>query len=154
MSSDNKRTESHLGKLTPDLAKKPITALNVNGTVIIPESTLLKADGLSHIMPSLQRPLNYTQVPKIAVPLNTTKYNPSLDDNLTLISSFNKFPYRRRPSSPGSPQPQNIQRSKSKSGSPHRGSNRASAGLPRRWKRPGRKCSTVQSPPCLRPSPW
>ncbi|XP_010740605.2 zinc fingers and homeoboxes protein 2a isoform X3 [Larimichthys crocea] len=93
MSSDNKRTESHLGKLTPDLAKKPITALNVNGTVIIPESTLLKADSLSHIMPSLQRPLNYTQVPKIAVPLNTTKYNPSLDDNLTLISSFNKFPY-------------------------------------------------------------
>lgn len=62
MSSDNKRTESHLGKLTPDLAKKPITALNVNGTVIIPESTLLKADSLSHIMPSLQRPLNYTQV--------------------------------------------------------------------------------------------
>ncbi|XP_029307521.1 zinc fingers and homeoboxes protein 2a [Cottoperca gobio] len=84
MLSDNKRT---------DLAKKPITALNVNGTVIIPESTLLKAEGLSHIMPSLQRPLNYTQVPKIAVPLNTTKYNPSLDDNLTLISSFNKFPY-------------------------------------------------------------
>lgn len=93
MSSDNKRTESQLGKLTTDLAKKPITAVNVNGTVIIPESTLLKADSLSHIMPSLQRPLNYTQVPKIAVPLNTTKYNPSLDDNLTLISSFNKFPY-------------------------------------------------------------
>ncbi|XP_062277921.1 zinc fingers and homeoboxes protein 2-like [Scomber scombrus] len=93
MSSDHKRTESQLGKLTTDLAKKPITAVNVNGTVIIPESTLLKADSLSHIMPSLQRPLNYTQVPKIAVPLNTTKYNPSLDDNLTLISSFNKFPY-------------------------------------------------------------
>ncbi|XP_071751957.1 zinc fingers and homeoboxes protein 2a [Centroberyx gerrardi] len=91
--SDNKRTDSQLGKLTPDLAKKPITALNVNGTVIIPESTLLKADSLSHIMPSLQRPPNYTQVPKIAVPLNTTKYNPSLDGNLTLISSFNKFPY-------------------------------------------------------------
>ncbi|XP_070690708.1 zinc fingers and homeoboxes protein 2-like isoform X2 [Pempheris klunzingeri] len=93
MSSDHKRTDSQLCKLTPDLTKKQITALNVNGTVIIPESTLLKADGLSHIMPSLQRPLNYTQVPKIAVPLNTTKYNPSLDDNLTLISSFNKFPY-------------------------------------------------------------
>lgn len=92
LSSDIKRTESQLGKLAPDLSKKPITAVNVNGTVIIPESTLLK-DGLSHIMPSLQRPLNYTQVPKIAVPLNTTKYNPSLDDNLTLISSFNKFPY-------------------------------------------------------------
>lgn len=57
MSSDNK-----LCKLTPDLAKKAITAFNVNGTVIIPESTLLKADSLSHIMPSLQRPLNYTQV--------------------------------------------------------------------------------------------
>ncbi|CAN9514086.1 unnamed protein product [Ophioblennius macclurei] len=92
VSSDIKRTEAQLGKLIPDLSKKPITAVNVNGTVIIPDSTLLK-DGLSHIMPSLQRPLNYTQVPKIAVPLNTTKYNPSLDDNLTLISSFNKFPY-------------------------------------------------------------
>ncbi|KAM9851584.1 zinc fingers and homeoboxes protein 2a [Aulostomus maculatus] len=91
--STDKRTESQLCKLTPDLTKKPITAVNVNGTVIIPESTLLKADSLSHIMPSLQRPLNYTQVPKIAVPLNTSKYNPSLDDNLTLISSFNKFPY-------------------------------------------------------------
>lgn len=93
MSSDCKRTDGQLGKLAPELVKKPITAVNVNGTVIIPESTLLKADGLSHIMPSLQRPLNYTQVPKIAVPLNTTKYNPSLDDNMTLISSFNKFPY-------------------------------------------------------------
>lgn len=84
MLSDNKRT---------DLAKKPITAFTVNVPLIIPESTLLKAEGLSHIMPSLQRPLSYSQVPKIAVPLNTTKYNPSLDDNLTLISSFNKFPY-------------------------------------------------------------
>ncbi|XP_057689982.1 zinc fingers and homeoboxes protein 2a [Corythoichthys intestinalis] len=93
MSSENKRTEPQLCKLNPDLTQKAITALNVNGTVIIPEATLLKADGLSHIMPSLQRPVNYTQVPKIAIPLNTTKYNPSLDDNLTLISSFNKFPY-------------------------------------------------------------
>ncbi|KAM4735957.1 zinc fingers and homeoboxes protein 2a isoform 1-T1 [Anableps anableps] len=91
--TDTKRTESQMGKLNPELTKKPITALNVNGTVIIPEPTLLKADSLSHIMPSLQQPINYTQVPKIAVPLNTTKYNPSLDDNLTLISSFNKFPY-------------------------------------------------------------
>lgn len=93
MSVDGKRTDAQLGRLGPELVKKPITAVNVNGTVIIPESTLLKADSLAHIMPSLQRPLNYTQVPKIAVPLNTTKYNPSLDDNLTLISSFNKFPY-------------------------------------------------------------
>ncbi|XP_061772315.1 zinc fingers and homeoboxes protein 2a [Nerophis ophidion] len=93
VSSDNKRMDPQLCKLNPDMSKKAITALNVNGTVIIPESTLLKADCLSHIMPSLQRPVNYTQVPKIAIPLNTTKYNPSLDDNLTLISSFNKFPY-------------------------------------------------------------
>lgn len=61
MSADYKRT---------DLAKKPITAVNVNGTVIIPESSLLKAEGLSHIMPSLQRPLNYTQVghPVVIIP--------------------------------------------------------------------------------------
>lgn len=62
LSTDTQRTESQMGKLTPELAKKPITALNVNGTVIIPDSTLLKADSLSHIMPSLQQPINYTQV--------------------------------------------------------------------------------------------
>lgn len=62
VSSDNKRTDSQLCKLPLDLAKKPITAVNVNGTVIIPESTLFKADSVSHIMPSLQRPVNYTQV--------------------------------------------------------------------------------------------
>ncbi|XP_035038962.1 zinc fingers and homeoboxes protein 2 [Hippoglossus stenolepis] len=68
-----------------------ITAVNINGTVIIPEPTILQ--GLSHVSPMLQRPPNFNSVPKIAVPLNTTKYNPSLDDNLTLITSFNKFPY-------------------------------------------------------------
>lgn len=82
---------SPLDKLAQDLPKKQITAVNVNGTVIIPDTTL--KDGLSHIMPSLQRPPNYNLVPKIAVPLNTSKYNPSLDGNLTLITSFNKFPY-------------------------------------------------------------
>ncbi|KAL0963381.1 hypothetical protein UPYG_G00305660 [Umbra pygmaea] len=91
--TDNKRllTENQSDRLNPDLAKKQITAVNVNGTVIIPEATL--KDGLSHIMPSLQRPPNYNLVPKIAVPLNTSKYNPSLDCNPTLITSFNKFPY-------------------------------------------------------------
>lgn len=68
-----------------------ITALNINGTVIIPEPAILQ--GLQHVSPMLQRPPNFTAVPKIAVPLNTTKYNPSLDDNLTLMTSFNKFPY-------------------------------------------------------------
>ncbi|KAM6899704.1 zinc fingers and homeoboxes protein 2-like [Xenentodon cancila] len=73
------------------IQKDQITALNINGTVIIPEPTILQ--GLSHVTPMLQRPPNFNSVPKIAVPLNTTKYNPSLDDNLTLIASFNKFPY-------------------------------------------------------------
>ncbi|XP_075900336.1 zinc fingers and homeoboxes protein 2-like [Nelusetta ayraudi] len=71
--------------------KDQITALNINGTVIIPEPSVLR--GLSHVAPMLQRPPNFQSVPKIAVPLNTTKYNPSLDDNLTLMASFNKFPY-------------------------------------------------------------
>ncbi|XP_042337321.1 zinc fingers and homeoboxes protein 2-like, partial [Plectropomus leopardus] len=73
------------------IQKNQITAVNINGTVIIPEPTILQ--GLSHVSPMLQRPPNFNSVPKIAVPLNTTKYNPSLDDNLTLITSFNKFPY-------------------------------------------------------------
>ncbi|XP_038832263.1 zinc fingers and homeoboxes protein 2-like [Salvelinus namaycush] len=90
--TDNKRlfTESQLDRLNPELPRK-IAAVNVNGTVIIPEATL--KDGISHIMPSLQRPPNYNLVPKIAVPLNTSKYNPSLDSNMTLITSFTKFPY-------------------------------------------------------------
>lgn len=71
--------------------KDQITALNINGTVIIPEPSVLR--DLSHVAPMLQRPPNFHSVPKIAVPLNTTKYNPSLDDNLTLMASFNKFPY-------------------------------------------------------------
>uniref|UniRef100_A0A3P8WSN4 Zinc fingers and homeoboxes protein 2-like n=1 Tax=Cynoglossus semilaevis TaxID=244447 RepID=A0A3P8WSN4_CYNSE len=73
------------------IQKDQITAVNINGTVIIPEPTILQ--GLSHVTPLLQLPPNLNSVPKIAVPLNTTKYNPSLDDNLTLITSFNKFPY-------------------------------------------------------------
>uniref|UniRef100_A0A3Q3JS19 Homeobox domain-containing protein n=1 Tax=Monopterus albus TaxID=43700 RepID=A0A3Q3JS19_MONAL len=73
------------------IQKNQITAVNINGTVIIPEPSILQ--GLSHVTPMLQRPPNLNSVPKIAVPLNTTNYNPSLDDNLTLITSFNKFPY-------------------------------------------------------------
>ncbi|KAM9487844.1 zinc fingers and homeoboxes protein 2a [Clarias gariepinus] len=91
--TDGKRPlgDGQIDKLTPELSKKQITAVNVNGTVIIPDATL--KEGLSHIMPSLQRPPNYSLVPKIAVPLNSSKYNASLDGNLTLITSFNKFPY-------------------------------------------------------------
>ncbi|XP_036411154.1 zinc fingers and homeoboxes protein 2-like [Megalops cyprinoides] len=82
------KLENHLDSFAP---KDQITAVNVNGTVIIPEATI--KEGLSHVMPLLQRPPNFNLVPKIAVPLNTTKYNPLLDSNMTLITSFNKFPY-------------------------------------------------------------
>ncbi|XP_060742242.1 zinc fingers and homeoboxes protein 2-like [Tachysurus vachellii] len=80
--------ESNLDHL---LLKDQITAVNVNGTIIIPEPMML--EGLSHVMPLLQRPPNLSSIPTIAVPLNTSKYNPLLDTNSTLITSFNKFPY-------------------------------------------------------------
>ncbi|XP_066523863.1 zinc fingers and homeoboxes protein 2-like [Hoplias malabaricus] len=73
------------------LLKDQITAVNVNGTIIIPEPMILQ--GLSHVMPLLQRPPNLNSIPTIAVPLNSSKYNPLLDSNTTLIASFNKFPY-------------------------------------------------------------
>ncbi|XP_068189015.1 zinc fingers and homeoboxes protein 2 [Antennarius striatus] len=82
------KTKSQLNGLHQ---KDQITALNINGTVIIPEAAILQ--GLNHVTPMLQRPPNFTSAPKVAVPLNTSKYNPSLDHNLTLITSFNKFPY-------------------------------------------------------------
>ncbi|XP_051925808.1 zinc fingers and homeoboxes protein 2-like [Hippocampus zosterae] len=69
-----------------------IAALNINGAVIIPEPSVLR-DPSSHVTPVLRRPPNYHCQPKIAVPLNSSKYNPSLDHNPTLIASFHKFPY-------------------------------------------------------------
>ncbi|KAL6100253.1 uncharacterized protein ACO6RY_01901 [Pungitius sinensis] len=86
----HRRSESRSQRDDP-IQKNPITAVNINGTVIIPEPAALQ--GLAHVAPMLKRPPNFNSVPKIAVPLNTTKYNPSLDDNSTLITSFNKFPY-------------------------------------------------------------
>uniref|UniRef100_UPI003B82EA21 zinc fingers and homeoboxes protein 2-like n=1 Tax=Salminus brasiliensis TaxID=930266 RepID=UPI003B82EA21 len=80
--------ESHLDNL---MFKDQITAVNVNGTIIIPEPMILQ--GLSHVMPLLQRPPNLNSIPTVAVPLNASKYNPLLDSNTTLITSFNKFPY-------------------------------------------------------------
>lgn len=53
----------------------------------------LLQDVLAHVMPSVQLPPNINLVPKVPVPLNTTKYNSALDTNATMISSFNKFPY-------------------------------------------------------------
>ncbi|XP_057683974.1 zinc fingers and homeoboxes protein 2-like isoform X2 [Corythoichthys intestinalis] len=71
--------------------KETIAALNINGTVIIPDSSVLRDP--SHVSPVLQRPPNFSRQPKIAVPLNGGKYDPSLDRNPTLMASFNKFPY-------------------------------------------------------------
>ncbi|XP_060099233.1 zinc fingers and homeoboxes protein 2 [Heteronotia binoei] len=62
----------------------PITCINT--------ADLLQ-DVLAHVMPSVQLPPNINLVPKVPVPLNTTKYNSALDTNATMISSFNKFPY-------------------------------------------------------------
>lgn len=53
----------------------------------------LLQDTLGHVMPSVQLPPNINLVPKVPVPLNTTKYNSALDTNATMINSFNKFPY-------------------------------------------------------------
>ncbi|KAK3525735.1 hypothetical protein QTP70_007029 [Hemibagrus guttatus] len=86
--NNGNEAESNLDHL---LLKDQITAVNVNGTIIIPEPMML--EGLSHVMPLLQRPPNLSSIPTIAVPLNTSKYNPLLDTNTTLITSFNKFPY-------------------------------------------------------------
>lgn len=90
---DNLQPLHHLGNKTLEnlIPKDQIRAVNINGTVIIPEPTVVH--GLSHVTPLLQRPPNFSSIPKIAVPLNTTKYNSSLDSNPTLITSFNKFPY-------------------------------------------------------------
>lgn len=63
---------------------EPITCLN--GAEFL-------QDVLAHVMPSVQLPPNINLVPKVPVPLNSTKYNSALDTNTTMISSFNKFPY-------------------------------------------------------------
>ncbi|XP_033011691.1 zinc fingers and homeoboxes protein 2 [Lacerta agilis] len=63
---------------------EPITCIN---------GAELLHDILAHVMPSVQLPPNINLVPKVPVPLNSTKYNSALDTNTTMISSFNKFPY-------------------------------------------------------------
>ncbi|XP_070796454.1 zinc fingers and homeoboxes protein 2 [Pituophis catenifer annectens] len=70
-------------QLFPDITE-PITC--INGAEIL-------QDILAHVMPSVQLPPNINLVPKVPVPLNSTKYNSALDTNSTMISSFNKFPY-------------------------------------------------------------
>ncbi|XP_063155714.1 zinc fingers and homeoboxes protein 2 [Candoia aspera] len=70
-------------QLLPDTTE-PITC--INGAEVL-------QDILAHVMPSVQLPPNINLVPKVPVPLNSTKYNSALDTNATMISSFNKFPY-------------------------------------------------------------
>ncbi|KAG1929603.1 zinc fingers and homeoboxes protein 2 [Pimephales promelas] len=66
--------------------KDEIRAVSVNGTVVIPEP-------VCHVTPLLQRPPTLSNSPTIAVPLHTSKYNPILDSNPTLITCFSRFPY-------------------------------------------------------------
>ncbi|XP_051729249.1 zinc fingers and homeoboxes protein 2 [Ctenopharyngodon idella] len=73
-------------ELDSPVLKDEIRAVSVNGTIIIPEP-------MCHVTPLLQRPPNLSISPTIAVPLHTSKYNPILDSNTTLITSFNRFPY-------------------------------------------------------------
>nr|XP_020652200.1 zinc fingers and homeoboxes protein 2 [Pogona vitticeps]XP_020652201.1 zinc fingers and homeoboxes protein 2 [Pogona vitticeps]XP_020652202.1 zinc fingers and homeoboxes protein 2 [Pogona vitticeps]XP_020652203.1 zinc fingers and homeoboxes protein 2 [Pogona vitticeps]XP_020652204.1 zinc fingers and homeoboxes protein 2 [Pogona vitticeps]XP_020652205.1 zinc fingers and homeoboxes protein 2 [Pogona vitticeps]XP_020652206.1 zinc fingers and homeoboxes protein 2 [Pogona vitticeps]XP_02065220 len=78
--------ENHLDGI-PHLVTEntePVTCLN---------GADLLQDTLPHVMPSVQLPPNINLVPKVPVPLNSTKYNSALDTNATMINSFNKFPY-------------------------------------------------------------
>ncbi|NXI14798.1 ZHX2 protein, partial [Irena cyanogastra] len=107
--SANKAPVMKLGKPkgeTKKGSKKPeegVTENHVDGALprIITEATEAIAcingdllhDVLAHVMPSVQLPPNINLVPKVPVPLNSTKYNSALDTNATMINSFNKFPY-------------------------------------------------------------
>ncbi|KAM8967322.1 zinc fingers and homeoboxes protein 2 [Pelodytes ibericus] len=93
-----------LGKARSDLKKgsrKNEEALHenqFNGSSCITETNGVLNDHhhhdvLTHVMPSVQLPPNVNLLPKVPVPLNSNKYNSALDTNLTLINSFNKFPY-------------------------------------------------------------
>ncbi|XP_010214157.1 PREDICTED: zinc fingers and homeoboxes protein 2 [Tinamus guttatus] len=107
--SASKTPMMKLGKPKVDTkkgSKKPEEGLmenHVDGTLprIITEATEAIAcingdllhDVLAHVMPSVQLPPNINLLPKVPVPLNSTKYNSALDTNATMINSFNKFPY-------------------------------------------------------------
>lgn len=73
-------------ELDSPVLKNEIRAASVNGTIIIPDLT-------SHVTPLLRRPPNLSTCPAVAVPLYSTKYNSILDSNVTLITSFSRFPY-------------------------------------------------------------
>lgn len=54
-------------------------------TLLLPESP--------HVSPMLQRPLSFTLVPRVAVPLHTAPYDSALDAHAALTASFTRFPY-------------------------------------------------------------
>ncbi|NWU88555.1 ZHX2 protein, partial [Upupa epops] len=78
--------ENHVDGALPRLVTDAAEAIAcINGDLL--------HDVLAHVMPSVQLPPNINLVPKVPVPLNSTKYNSALDTNATMINSFNKFPY-------------------------------------------------------------
>ncbi|NXP40102.1 ZHX2 protein, partial [Leiothrix lutea] len=79
-------TENHVDGALPRIITEATEAIAcINGDLL--------HDVLAHVMPSVQLPPNINLVPKVPVPLNSTKYNSALDTNATMINSFNKFPY-------------------------------------------------------------
>ncbi|NXH58008.1 ZHX2 protein, partial [Rhabdornis inornatus] len=79
-------TETHVDGALPRIITEATEAIAcINGDLL--------NDVLAHVMPSVQLPPNINLVPKVPVPLNSTKYNSALDTNTTMINSFNKFPY-------------------------------------------------------------
>ncbi|NXV02051.1 ZHX2 protein, partial [Cettia cetti] len=78
--------ENHVDGALPRIITEATEAIAcINGDLL--------QDVLAHVMPSVQLPPNINLVPKVPVPLNSTKYNSALDTNATMINSFNKFPY-------------------------------------------------------------
>ncbi|XP_075681889.1 zinc fingers and homeoboxes protein 2 [Rhinoderma darwinii] len=92
--SISKMPISKLGKSRAEMRKlRRAEELLYESQFGLSESNGFSGDGLTHVMPSVQLPPNVHLLPKIAVPLNSNKYNSALDTNAILIGSFNKFPY-------------------------------------------------------------
>lgn len=81
------------GKRTSRRKKESCFDLQFGINASVPEINGISGNGQRHVMPSVQLPPNIHLLPKVAVPMYSNKYNSALDTNVTLISSFNKFPY-------------------------------------------------------------
>ncbi|XP_056378667.1 zinc fingers and homeoboxes protein 2 [Hyla sarda] len=92
--SINKLPISKLGKSRAEMRRlRKAEEAMYDGHFGLSETNGISGDGLTHVMPSVQLPPNINLLPKVPVPLNSNKYNSALDTNVTLITSFNKFPY-------------------------------------------------------------